>query len=61
MEKYLYPALVAAPVVVTNMRGIFSDVIADHVFGFILCFAKNLHTYIRQQARRLACFGPRAG
>src|SRR5437879_4094302 len=49
MEKYLYPELVAAPVVVTNMRGIFNDVIADHVFGFILCFAKNFHVYIRQQ------------
>jgi phosphoglycerate dehydrogenase-like enzyme len=51
MEKYLYPELVASPVVVTNMRGIFSDVIADHVFGYILCFAKNFHTYIRQQLR----------
>jgi phosphoglycerate dehydrogenase-like enzyme len=51
MEKYLYPELVASAVVVTNMRGIFSDVIADHVFGFVLCFAKNFHTYIRQQAR----------
>src|SRR5438034_3181908 len=51
MEKYLYPELVASPVVVTNMRGIFSDVIADHVFGFILCFAKNFHLYIRQQMR----------
>ena len=51
MEKYLYADLVASPVIVTNMRGIFSDVIADHVFGFILCFAKNFHTYIRQQSR----------
>ncbi|HEV3263058.1 MAG TPA: D-2-hydroxyacid dehydrogenase [Gemmataceae bacterium] len=51
MEKYLYPELVAAPVVVTNVRGIFSDVIADHVFGFILCFAKNFPHYIRQQMR----------
>jgi phosphoglycerate dehydrogenase-like enzyme len=51
MEKYLYPELAASPVIVTNMRGIFSDVIADHVFGFILCFAKNFHTYIRQQER----------
>src|SRR5207249_1566899 len=33
MEKYLYPELVESPVVVTNLRGIFSDVIADHVFG----------------------------
>src|SRR5436190_6148535 len=51
MEKYLYPELVSSSVIVTNMRGIFSDVIADHVFGFILCFAKNFHTYIRQQMR----------
>jgi phosphoglycerate dehydrogenase-like enzyme len=51
MEKYLYPELAASPVTVTNMRGIFSDVIADHVFGFILCFAKNFHIYVRQQTR----------
>ncbi len=49
MEKYLYPELVASPVIVTNMRGIFSDVIADHVFGYILMFAKNFHIYMRQQ------------
>jgi phosphoglycerate dehydrogenase-like enzyme len=53
MEKFLYPELAASPVIVTNMRGIFSDVIADHVFGFILCFAKNFHVYIRQQSQAL--------
>jgi phosphoglycerate dehydrogenase-like enzyme len=52
MEKYLYPALAVSPVIVTNMRGIFSDVIADHVFGYILCFAKNFHVYLRQQLRQ---------
>jgi phosphoglycerate dehydrogenase-like enzyme len=31
------------------MRGLFSDVIADHVFGYILCFARNLHLYLRRQ------------
>ncbi len=51
MEKYLYPELAVSPVVVTNMRGIFGDVIADHVFAFILCFAKNFHVYLRQQQR----------
>src|SRR4051812_4152351 len=49
MEKFLFPELVASPIVVTNMRGIFSDVIADHVFGYILAFAKNFHIYLRQQ------------
>ena len=31
------------------MRGLFGDVIADQVMGYVLCFARNLHTYIRQQ------------
>ena len=51
MEKFLFPDLVASSVIVTNMRGIFSDVIADHVFGFLLCFAKNFHIYLRQQVQ----------
>src|SRR4051812_39055268 len=31
------------------MRGLFGDVIADQVMGYVLCFARNLHTYIRRQ------------
>jgi phosphoglycerate dehydrogenase-like enzyme len=49
LEHYLFPELVAHPCVLTNMRGLFSDVIADQVFGYILCFARNLHRYIIQQ------------
>jgi phosphoglycerate dehydrogenase-like enzyme len=49
LEHYLFPELVAHPCTLTNMRGLFSDVIADHVFGYILCLARNLHSYIRQQ------------
>lgn len=49
LEHYLFPALVEHPCVLTNMRGLFSDVIADHVFGYIICFARNLHRYIRSQ------------
>ena len=45
----MFPELVAHPCVLTNMRGLFSDVIADHVFGYILCFARNFHLYIRNQ------------
>lgn len=52
LEHYLFPELVRHPCVLTNMRGLFSDVIADHVFGFILMFARNLHRYLRQQMRR---------
>jgi phosphoglycerate dehydrogenase-like enzyme len=49
LEHYLFPELVKHPCILTNMRGLFYDVIADHVFGYVLCFARNLHTYIRQQ------------
>lgn len=51
LEHYLFPELIAHPCRLTNMRGLYSDVIAEHVFGVILCFAKNLHIYIRQQIR----------
>jgi phosphoglycerate dehydrogenase-like enzyme len=50
LEHYMFPELVAHPCVLSNMRGLFGDVIADQVLGYILCFARNLHTYIRQQA-----------
>ena len=50
LEHYIFPALVDHPCTLTNMRGLFGDVIADQVMGYILCFARNLHTYIRQQA-----------
>jgi phosphoglycerate dehydrogenase-like enzyme len=49
LEHYLFPELVEHPCVLTNMRGLFSDVIADQVFGYILCFARNLHRYLRNQ------------
>jgi phosphoglycerate dehydrogenase-like enzyme len=49
LEHYLVPELTAHPCVLTNMRGLFSDVIADQVMGYVLCFARNLHVYVRRQ------------
>lgn len=49
LEHYLFPELIAHPVVLTNMRGLFSDVIAEHVLGMMLCFTRNLHQYVRNQ------------
>ncbi len=49
LEHYMFPELVAHPCILTNMRGLYSDVIADHVFGYIICFARNFHRYIRNQ------------
>ena len=51
LEHYMFPALVDHPCVLTNMRGLFGDVIADQVLGYVLCFARNLHTYVRQQVQ----------
>jgi phosphoglycerate dehydrogenase-like enzyme len=59
LEHYIFPELVEHPCVLTNMRGLFSDVIADQVMGYILCFARNLHVYILQQQREV--WGPVGG
>lgn len=49
LEHYIFPELVNHACVLTNMRGLFSDVIADQVMGYVICFARNLHIYIRNQ------------
>jgi phosphoglycerate dehydrogenase-like enzyme len=51
LEHYLFDELVEHPCVLSNMRGLFSDVIADHVMGFVICFARNFHVYLRNQSR----------
>jgi phosphoglycerate dehydrogenase-like enzyme len=52
LEHYLFPELVAHPCTLSNMRGLFSDVIADHVLGFVICFARNFHIYVRRQGEQ---------
>ena len=49
LEHFLFPQLVAHPLVLTNMRGLYNDVIAEHVLGMMLCFTRHLHSYVRQQ------------
>ena len=51
LEHYVFPELVEHPCRLSNMRGLYSDVIADHVLGFVLCFARNLHVYMRNQVQ----------
>jgi phosphoglycerate dehydrogenase-like enzyme len=61
LEHYMFPGLADHPCTLTNMRGLFGDVIADQVMGYILCFARNLHIYIRNQVgRRWAAEGGEA-
>lgn len=49
LEHYIFPELVAHSAVLTNMRGIHAEPIADQVMGYVLCFARNLHLYVRRQ------------
>ncbi len=49
LEHYMFPELVAHPCFLTNVRGLFGDVIADQVMGYVLMFARNLHSYVRRQ------------
>lgn len=50
LEHYMFPELVTHPAVLTNMRGIHADPIADQVMGYVLSFARNLHLYVRYQS-----------
>ena len=49
LENYIFPELIEHPCRLTNTRGLYSDVVADHAFGYLLCFARNFHIYIRRQ------------
>ena len=43
LERYFFPALIEHPAAVTNMRGIFRDMIPDQVLTYMLCFARDMH------------------
>ena len=49
LEHYMFPELVEHECELTNMRGLYSDMIGDQVLGYIICFARKLHFYIRNQ------------
>lgn len=50
---YYYPELVAHPVTVTNLRGIFADRIPAHIMAYVLTFARGLHIYVGRQRDRM--------
>lgn len=51
-EYYIFPALQARDVILTNMSGIYSDVISTHVFAFITSFARDFPTLFRHQGNQ---------
>ena len=53
MDNFWYDELRSSELTITNTRGIYSDVIADHVLAFVMNFARGMHAYIaRQKAAR---------
>lgn len=51
LEHYMFPELVNHSCTLTNMRGLFYDVIADHVLMYILMFCRQMPYYARQQTQ----------
>lgn len=49
MDNFFYPELRQSNFILTNVRGIYSDVISDHVFAFVLAFARGTHIFARRQ------------
>ena len=49
MDNFWYPELKESALSITNTRGIYSDVISDHVLAFVMNFARGMHVYIAQQ------------
>lgn len=45
LEHYIFPALAQSKVALTNMAGIYSDIIADHALTYLLMFARGFHLY----------------
>ena len=48
-KGYYFEELIASDVQVTNFRGIFNDHISAHIMAFVLCFARGMHAYFRDQ------------
>ena len=49
LEHYVFPELCEHPATLTNAAGLFGDVVAEHVLGWMLSFNRNLHLYRDRQ------------
>lgn len=50
---YYFRELIEHPLVVTNLREIFSDHVSTHIMAFLLGFARGFQRYIPQQSQRV--------
>lgn len=51
IEGSLSPELLTSDIILTNASGVHAVPIAEHVFGILLMFARELHRCVRQQMR----------
>lgn len=49
MEGFWHENVRASDVTITSVRGIYSDVIADHMYGLLLSLARGIQTYAKRQ------------
>ncbi len=52
-EYYIFPELAESDIVLTNMSGVYSDVVAAHVFAYVTCFSRDFPRLIRNQTQRV--------
>src|SRR5262245_2769603 len=53
LERYVFPELVEHPAVLTNMRGVYHDMVPEHAFLLMLALARGMNRYaLLQQERR---------
>jgi phosphoglycerate dehydrogenase-like enzyme len=50
---YYHAELIAHPVTVTNLRGIFADRIPAHIMAYVLAFARGFHVYLDRQRHQV--------
>jgi phosphoglycerate dehydrogenase-like enzyme len=49
LDELLFPELIESPVVLTNARGVFSEILGEFVIAAVLFFAKGLRRMVRSQ------------
>jgi phosphoglycerate dehydrogenase-like enzyme len=52
LERYMFAALAAHPAVLTNMRGVYGDMVPEHAFALVLALARGMHRYAWRQRER---------
>lgn len=52
VNGFMFPEFVESPVILTNSRGCYGQVISNHVFAFVLALLRNLPLTLEQQKRR---------